>query len=608
MNTSISSKLMLSGQIRILEMIANNEPLSTILKNLVYIVEEQIPETIGFILLYDEENNTFCDGVGPRLSNQYIHALNGLKVDPTAGYLATAVNCKEPVQVTDIESDPLGKEVRDVTLEDSLKSCWSIPIFSPTKKMKGIFVVYYGDLWRPTINELNVLEPYIRLAGIAIDYKRSEDKMEQMVNYDIVTELLNATEFKRQLEQALVYAKQQQETLAILFLGLDRFSVINHMGGYHIGDLILKDVSKRLTQCLGEEGTLARWNSDKFIFLLPNTMKQEAETMAQHIIEILSQPIRREEHEFVITPSIGISLYPNDGEQADLLVRHAEVAMKEAKNKGKNVYHLYTSCIDERLSDQIAIEKGLRQALKSKEFVLHYQPQVNIKTGQVIGFEALIRWKHPEWGLVSPAEFIPVAEKTGLILPIGDWVLHTACQQLKAWIEEGYSAGRLSINMSALQVHDPQLVETVERVLKETQVDPKCLVLELTESTLVQDMEATVRQLHRLKKLGVLIALDDFGTLYSSLNYLRNFPLDILKIDRSFVRDITADLKNSEIVRTIISLGHRLKLKVVAEGIEREEQMIKLKEQHCDEGQGYFFGHPLSIEEIKKIYKIKQTK
>jgi diguanylate cyclase (GGDEF)-like protein len=570
MNTLIPSKSMLSGQIRILEMIANNESLFTILKELIYIIEEQIPETVGFILQYDEEKNTFYDGVGPRFSDRYISA----------------------------------KEFRDVTLEHGLKSCWSIPILSPTKEVKGVFVVYYDDLWRPSIGEFNVLEPYIRLAGIAIDYKRSEDKMEQTMNYDIVTGLLNATEFQRQLEQALVYAKRHQETLAVLFFGLDRFSVINHVGGYDIGDLILKDVAKRLTQCLGDKGTLARWNSDQFVFLLPNPMKQEAEMMAQYIIEVLSQPIRRGEHEFVITPSIGISLYPNHGEKANLLVHHAEVAMKEAKNKGKNVYHLYTSCIDEKLSDQIMLEKGLRQALKSEEFVLHYQPQVNFKTGQVIGFEALIRWQHPEWGLVSPAKFIPVAEETGLILPIGDWVLHTACQQLKVWIEEGYSACRLSINMSALQVRDPQLVETVEKVLKETQVDPNCLVLELTESTLVQDMEATVRQLERLKKLGVLIALDDFGTLYSSLNYLKNFPLDILKIDRSFVRDITIDHKSFEIVRTIISLGHRLKLNVVAEGIEREEQMIKLKEQHCNEGQGYIFGHPLSIEEIKKIYKM----
>ncbi|MGJ9382844.1 sensor domain-containing phosphodiesterase [Salipaludibacillus sp. CF4.18] len=594
-------EIIFTGQNRILEMLANNIRISPILEELVIMLEEQISGSIGSILLLNRKQGVLNHGVGPNLPKKYIKFIETIQVGPKEGSCGTAAFRKETVIVSSIKTSPLWENYKIVALESGLKACWSLPIFTPNKKMVGTFAIYFSARRSPDSMDMKRLEPFVRLAGIVIDYKSPE--IEEISHVDPVTGLPNSTQLKSNLKDLLYQSMEKQSCLAVVFLDVDRFSVINSIGGYEFGDFVLKDIAKRISHCLGENCTIGRWNSDKFICVIPFQTQRDIHTFIDKALDSLTSPFKAENHEFLVTLSIGISCYPDDGVYVDSLVKNAEIAMKRAKSKGESSIVFYKPSINTDLSKQLIIKNELRQAVKLNEFVLYYQPQVDLINNEIIGLEALIRWEHQTLGTIPPNDFINIAEETGLINPIGEWVLRRACEDVRALSSQGYPSFRLSVNISGIQFRQPDLVESIRDIITDTGINPTNLVLEVTESTLVDNIDFTDHQLDNLKSLGVHIALDDFGTLYSSINYLKYLPMDIMKIDRSFVQYIESEKKDLEILKTIIQLGKNLNLKVLAEGIETNEQLSKLKELGCEEGQGYLFSRPLPIKELKKVLR-----
>ncbi|MCG3110934.1 MAG: EAL domain-containing protein [Candidatus Manganitrophus sp. SB1] len=455
----------------------------------------------------------------------------------------------------------------------------------------------------------------LTLEGFVIDIterKLSEERLQYLANHDSLTGLPNRALFMEHLRLALMTAKRHQRLVAVLFLDLDRFKLINDTLGHGVGDLLLKGVADRLNICLRRtdtvarlnamNGTVARLGGDEFTLLLTDIAQtQDVPIVVQRIVNIFMTPFFVEGHELFVTPSVGISLYPNDGDTPDKLLRNADTALYRAKEQGRNNYQFYLPEMNAKVSERLAMENSLRKALEKNEFLLHYQPQVDLNTGAIVGMEALVRWHHAESGLISPAKFIPLAEETGLILPIGEWVLRTACAQNKAWQEAGLPPIRVAVNLSGRQFQQRNLIETVRRILTETGLGAEFLELELTESILMQKIEIITSVLSELEGMGIQISVDDFGTGYSSLSYLKRFPISNLKVDRSFVSDITTDPDDAAITSAIINMAHSLKLKVVAEGVETAEQLAFLRSLKCDGMQGYFFSRPLAAEEATKL-------
>ncbi|SEM69906.1 PAS domain S-box-containing protein/diguanylate cyclase (GGDEF) domain-containing protein [Candidatus Frackibacter sp. WG12] len=430
--------------------------------------------------------------------------------------------------------------------------------------------------------------------------KRLEEKIHHMAYHDALTNLPNRNLLNEQLKQSLIDAKEDNQILAILFIDLDRFKMINDTIGHNIGDLVLQQVAKKLAKCIRNHDIVARLGGDEFVILMKNINKKQVRKVAERIIDEFSSPFIVEDYEIFTSPSIGISLYPKDGDEAETLIKYADIAMYSVKEKGKNNYQFYNSQLNRMLSRKSKLENGLRKALDKNELSIYYQPQVNLKTGKIIGMEALLRWHHPKLGFISPAEFIPIAEETGLIMPIGEWVLRTACKQNKIWQHAGLEPISIAVNVSAHQFQSENFVEQITNTLNETQLKPSCLELEITENKM-KNIEELTLLLNRLKKTGVKIAVDDFGTGYSSLSILDQLPIDNLKIDQSFIHNIIDDYNKAAITKTIITMGNDLNFKVTAEGIETEQQITFLKENDCNIGQGYLFERPLPAEKIEGL-------
>jgi diguanylate cyclase len=451
-------------------------------------------------------------------------------------------------------------------------------------------------------NRVNTMS--LNLLEYTNELKKKNAEIEYQANYDFLTGLPNRRLFNKMSSDLM--RLNCKKTMAFLFLDLDRFKLINDMFGHSAGDYILKAVTERIGSILKEGETISRKGGDEFLLLLTNTSYEQTKNKAQLILEELEKPFIYEGNELFITCSIGISLYPTDAEDTDSLVKNADIALYRAKDQGKNNYQFYTPQMNEAIQRRALLEKGMRRALERNEFTLHYQPQINLHNGMLIGNEALIRWINPELGMISPLEFIPLAEETGLIVEIGEWVLRTACKQNKEWQDAGAPEMRVSVNLSLRQFQQENLVDLVTEVLRETGLKPQYLELEITESIAMYNEEYVIAKLKALKKLGVRIAIDDFGTGYSSLSYLKKFPIHTLKIDKSFVKDITVDSDDGKIVTAIIAMAHNLRLNVIAEGIETDEQLQFLQQQKCNEAQGYLFSRPLSVEDFNKMFKVIQ--
>jgi diguanylate cyclase (GGDEF)-like protein/PAS domain S-box-containing protein len=443
--------------------------------------------------------------------------------------------------------------------------------------------------------------------GTAFDIterKRAEEQIKSLAYHDILTGLPNRLLFADRLAMAVAQAHRQGQKLGVLFLDIDRFKVINDSLGHTLGDRLLQAVAERIEGGIREGDTVARLGGDEFTLLLPGIARgEDAAKVAEKILETLRQPLPVDGREFFVTGSVGISLYPDDGLDPETLVKNADAAMYRAKDKGRDTYQLYAAAMNDTAVERLALENSLRTVLARNELVLYYQPLMNLATGRAYGVEALLRWNRPGKGLVFPDDFIPLAEVTGLIIPIGPWVWRTACEQVRRWQESGLPDLRLAVNLSARQFQQPDVAAQVTRALRETGFPPSLLDLEITESYAMQNPEAAIQTLRELKALGVGLSIDDFGVGHSSLSYLKRLPIDTLKIDRSFIRDITVDSDAAAIVTAVIAMARTLKLQVVAEGVETEPQRAFLAEQGCDRAQGWLYSRAVPAEECGRLLR-----
>lgn len=443
----------------------------------------------------------------------------------------------------------------------------------------------------------------------AIDLQKLVEKVEtakvalsHLAHYDVLTELPNRMLLQDRLSQAIELASRQGTQLALMFMDLDRFKHINDSLGHTVGDRLLQGVAHRLVACVRHSDTVSRQGGDEFIVLLPSLDHAEyAALCAQKILAALALPHNIEQHELHISVSIGISIYPDDGQDAETLIKNADIAMYHAKENGRDNFKFFEQEMNDRAILRQLTEASLRRALERQEFLLHYQPKVNLRSGRIIGVEALIRWQHPEKGLLSPAQFVSIAEDCGLILPIGRWVLHAACLQTQAWRQAGLPPITVAVNTSAFEFRAEDFLDNLRATLTDTCMEPCYLELELTESALMRDGDASNSVLHELSGLGVRLAIDDFGTGYSSLSYLRRFPIDTLKIDQSFINQLISNPDDTSLVNAVISMGKSLKLCVIAEGVETKEQHAYLLSLDCDEVQGYYLGRPMTAEAMTAL-------
>jgi diguanylate cyclase (GGDEF)-like protein len=470
-----------------------------------------------------------------------------------------------------------------------------------------IFQIEASPLWNPDGTLHGVLEVIRNISedlSTETELREHRERLYHLVHHDALTNLPNRMLLQDRLSRMMMKAKRNNTHVAILFLDLDRFKKINETLGHDVGDKLLLEVSKRLENCVRKSDTVARLGGDEFGIILDDLRDVKfVAVVARKILQALSKPILIQEYELYATSSIGISLYPDDSEEEDELLRCADTALYRAKDAGKNNYQYYTSDMNTRAFEFLLLESGLRKALDNDELVVFYQPLINLENNKLIGMEALLRWQHPEKGMISPGDFIPLAEETGLIEPIGEWVLRAACIQNKKWQDAGYPPVKVSVNMSARQFSKKNVVEMIDNILKEIGLSPEYLGIEITESVIMQDVKSTISKLKKMNKMGISLSIDDFGTGYSSLSYLKLFPIDNLKIDRSFVFNITSDSTDAAIAASVILLAHSMNLKVVAEGVETKEQLEVLRQQGCDIVQGFLFSKPLAAEEFVPFFE-----
>ncbi|MBP1153817.1 MULTISPECIES: EAL domain-containing protein [unclassified Paenibacillus] len=493
---------------------------------------------------------------------------------------------------------PMGQYISDVIEKGSKYE--NIQLIFERKKTKSNFVCLF--------DALPIYDEHYQIIGAIGQFRdvtrlyEAEEKYNHLAYHDDLTGLPNRRMFYKQLGEMFETARHNDSTFAVMYIDLDRFKMVNDTFGHQNGDMLLCEAAERLKDRLPTDGFLSRMGGDEFTIIVPQSAGAGAAVIAaETILNNFERSFIIHGQEFHISASVGISYYPDDGQDAETLMIHADTALYKAKETGRNTYVLYAPSMDQSSHEKLALENALRKAVEREEWVLHYQPQIDINTGLITGVEALIRWEHPLYKLIPPSEFIPLAEETGLIVPMGEWVLKEACLQNKLWQDAGFPKVRVAVNLSTAQFMKKNLCRTVESILKETGLDPQYLELEITE-TMTMDVDKASTILDELSELGVQISIDDFGTGYSSLNYLKQFSIHRLKIDKSFIKDIASDDSNARIVGAIISMAHHLGLQVIAEGVETQEQMVFLKEQQCDEVQGYYYSPPMPAEELETLY------
>ena len=594
-----------AGETRILEMIAMNAPLEEALEGVIKLVETQAPSLHGSIVLLHHDEMTLHCGAAPSLPAEMARDLNGLRIGSSVGSCGTAVYRREMVVCEDLERDPLWAAYRDLIGPYGYRSCWSTPILSHQGEPLGAFAMYAKEARAPTAGELKLVEASTRLAGIAIERRKAEERIAFMATHDALTGLPNRALLKDRLSQAMLFAERYDRWATVAFIDIDNFKLVNDSLGHSAGDELLKIVAARMVHCVRATDTVVRMGANEFAVLLFDQPKSADLVTAtlQQLREAVGAPIEVSGHGLQVTCSIGLANYPKDGTEVDALIANAGSAMYRAKEMGRDNFQFYTPELNAKVHEKFLLQEELRKALSRDEFLLLYQPQVDLRSGRIFAVEALIRWRHPELGLISPAKFIPAAEESGLIVPIGDWALRTALKQNKAWQAAGLSPINVSVNVSARQFREKNWISRVMAALEESGLPAKYLELELTESLIMQDVEQAIATMKQLQALGVQLSIDDFGTGYSSLSALKTFPVARLKIDKSFVRDLPHDENDRAVATAVISLGQKLNLRVIAEGVETDAQMAFLRDNNCDEMQGYLFSKPAPPNEIVGMLK-----
>ncbi len=532
-----------------------------------------------------------------------VHGLGRIAIDQDSelhANLCLAQN--DVVVVTDFRSDPRftasAGEPEKVVL-----SGIAVMIHAGASSY-GVLAVHAATCRSYTDADVQFAQSIANVLATAIERQESAERFTYLAQYDQLTGLPNRNLFRDRLTQAIARARREDGRPALLCLDLDRFKEINDTFGHETGDQVLRNVAGRLADCVRAGDTIARLGGDEFVIILDNLVTAtDAEKLARKILLAFSQPTRLDSTDFYVTPSIGLAIYPEHGSDTNSLLKHADIAMYHAKNEGRNNFQLYSPRLSAVARDRVLLEGDLHKALDRDEFMLHYQAVVDLKTMRISSAEALLRWRHPERGIIAPADFIRVAEQTGLIVPIGEWVLHETCQQLKRWQTSGLHPPGIAINLSARQFRKTDLVETVAAALSHYDIDARQLKVEITESLLMENTDASIAMLYKFKEMGIQIALDDFGTGYSSLSYLRHFPIDILKIDQSFVRGVTTRVDDSALVKAMIGLAHALGLTTTAEGVEAGDQLAFLRANGCDHTQGYFFSKPISATKFADLLR-----
>ena len=714
-------------RIEVLDGLMNNLALPEILNVIVTRLEGIHSDMRVSILLRDMHNGRLYTGAAPSLPASYNSAVDGLEPAIGRGSCGTSAATGEAVIVEDINTHPYWAPYVHLAQQAGLRACWSIPFTDEKGAVLGTFGIYYAQPRSPTQNELDLINEFARIAGLAVQrvrtdtrmrqaaavyentregvviadltprivgvnpayseitgyeeaevlgcnpnlvksgrqdgayyqamwasiletghwqgeiwnrrkngelfpqwltintvfdneampthyvgvmtdisqIKRSEAQLDHLAHHDPLTSLPNRLLLQSRLEHALERAERHKQRVAVLYIDLDRFKTINDSLGHPVGDELLQALSLRMSERLREDDTLGRLGGDEFLLVLEDMERTEyAASVAQTLIQLLERAFALPSgHEVYIGASIGISLFPDDGRTVTELIQHADVAMYQAKESGRNTYSFYTPALTRVANERLELEARMRRGLAQDEFVVHYQPQIDMETGALIGCEALVRWNSQEQGLISPARFIPLAEETGLIVPLGEWVLNTACAQACSWLDAGYPDLVMSVNLSVRQLQQRDIVQKIALALNQSGLPARLLKLELTESMIMGHGEQAIDLLHAIKALGVSLSIDDFGTGYSSLAYLKRFPIDEVKIDQGFVRDIPQDISDMEIASAIIGMAHGLNLKVMAEGVETEAQRNFLAERGCHAYQGFLFSKPVAAETFEKLLK-----
>lgn len=581
-----------------LETITQNLPLETSLKQLVNILENQFPGALCSVLLPQSAN--FCHVTATTFPKDGLLGLEGIKLDEIATTLGICSEWREMAFLDNLLENCSSQELRVWATALDLRSSWAAPILDASGMRLGLIVVFFSDIRQPLPQDRDRLKMATGMASIAIEHSRLTDRLSYQAQHDALTGLPNRFLLADRLQQAIAYANRHKSWLAVLLLDLDGFKYVNDSLGHQAGDQVLIEVAGRLRSVIRQTDTLARIGGDEFCMVFSDVHKtSDAIRIAQTCLDSLQKPIAIAERDYSVSASIGISCYPDHGSEPEVLQQHADTAMYHAKFNGKNGFQLFTPEINANLRERLQLMGDLRQALDQEEFRLEYQPQF-LAEGELVGFEALLRWDHPEHGTISPSKFIPIAEETGSIVPIGKWILDQACRQLAAWRKAGYQRLRMSVNVSTLQFERHDWMQTISDALQQNELPPSSLELELTESVVMKNCEHAAERLAQLRSLGVSSAIDDFGTGYSSLKYLQSLPIDTVKIDQSFVRNLdmfsNGESANGAIVRAIITLARQLGLRVVAEGVETNQELELLRRLGCDLMQGYLLAKPMTVE------------
>ena len=591
------------GQAKVLEMIAASAPLSEVLRHLVLLIEAQLSGIIGSILLLDEDGACLNHGAAPNLDEDYIAAINGVRIGPAVGSCGTAAYRRASVIVSDIQTDPLWKDYRSLAARFGYRSCWSSPILSFEGGVLGTFAMYSRTARLPTAEETLLVDMATRIAGIAMERKRAEDRIRYIASHAGLPGLPNRTFFNARNIVAIAHQKTHGRGVSVVFVDLDNFKMVNDGLGHNVGDELLKCVAARMVECMRASDVVIRLGGDEFVILLTDQVRDpnKSSEVLQRIISSVSAPMEIEGHHLTVTCSMGIANYPFDGDTPEALLANADAAMYKAKESGRDNFQFYSPDLNTLVHQKFVLQQELREALGRRELALFYQPQVDLRTGEIFAVEALLRWKHPRLGNLLPVQFIPLAEESGLIVPIGHWVIQEACRQNKAWQDAGLPPITVCVNVSARQFREKTLVAGVVDALRTSGLEAQFLELELTESLVMHNVDQAIVTMNALEALGVRLSIDDFGTGYSSLSALKNFPVTRLKIDKSFVDELASSENDRALAGAIISLGQKLNLRVIAEGVETDQQVEFLRRQNCDEIQGYYFSRPVSADDLETL-------